>query len=146
MTMALADLSSVLGIFGGSSPTEEDQDKLYKEVLLMTLARASSADSNMQAVEIKSIQGIMQAETAQEISEADIRKASRPDLYESANLRKYLRSVQGQLDSGNKTKILQALADVIKSDTEISVLEVDYFNRVAEALNATAAEAAGLSK
>lgn len=144
--MALADLSSVLGIFGGSSPTEEDQDKLYKEVLLMTLARASSADSNMQPVEIKSIQGIMQTETAQEISEADIRKASRPDLYESANLRKYLRSVQGQLDSGNKTKILQALADVIKSDTEISVLEVDYFNRVAEALNATAAEAAGLSK
>ncbi len=144
--MALADLSSVLSIFGGSSPTEADQEKLYKEVLLMTLARASSADSNMQPVEILSIQGIMRTETGQDISEADIRKASRPDLYESANLRKYLRSVQGQLESGSKSKILQALADVIKSDTEISPLEIDYFNRVAEALSATAAEAAGLSK
>ncbi len=144
--MALADLSSILSIFGGSSPTGEDQDKLYQEVLLMTLARASSSDSNMQPVEIKSIQGIMQTETGQEISEADIRKASRPDLYESANLRKYLRSVQGQLNSGNKATIVQALADVIKSDTEISALEIDYFNRVAEALNVTPAEVAGLSK
>ena len=144
--MALADLSSILSIFGGSSPTEEDQDTLYKEVLLMTLARASSADTNMHPVEIKSIQGIMQTETGQQISEADIRKASRPDLYESANLRKYLRSVQGQLNSGNKATILQALGDVIKSDTEISALEIDYFNRVADALNVTPAEAAGLSK
>ena len=144
--MALADLSSILSIFGGSSPSEEDQDTLYKEVLLMTLARASSADTNMQPVEIESIQGIMQTETGQAISEADIRKASRPDLYESANLRKYLRSVQGQLNSGNKSTIVQALADVIKSDTEISALEIDYFNRVAEALNVTPAELAGLSK
>ena len=112
----------------------------------MTLARASSSDSNMQPVEIKSIQGIMQTETGQEISEADIRKASRPDLYESANLRKYLRSVQGRLNSGNKSTILQALADVIKSDTQISALEIDYFNRVAAALNVTPAELAGLAK
>ena len=142
--MSIADLSSVLKIFGASSHNAEDQENLYKEVLLMTLARASSSDANMQPVEILSIQGIMQRETGQEISEADIRKASRPDLYESANLRKYLRSVQGQLDSDSKTTILKSLADVIKSDTEISVLEIDYFNRVADALNATPAELAGL--
>ena len=142
--MSIADLSSVLRIFSASSQSKEDQEKLYKEVLLMTLARASSSDANMQPVEILSIQGIMQRETGQEITEADIRKASRPDLYESANLRKYLRSVQGQLDSDSKTTILKSLADVIKSDTEISVLEVDYFNRVADALNATPAELAGL--
>jgi len=110
----------------------------------MTLARAASADSNMAAVEILSIQGIMQRETGQELTEADIRKASRPDLYESANLRKYLRSVQGRLSDANKSTILQALADVIRSDTEISGLEIDYFNRVATALSATPAELAGL--
>lgn len=143
--MSIADLSSVLKIFGGSSADVDNQEDLYKEVLLMTLARAASSDSNMQPVEIVSIQGIMQRETGQEITEADIRKASRPDLYESANLRKYLRSVQGQLKGENKSTILQALADVIKSDTEISGLEVDYFNRVAEALRATPAELAGLN-
>jgi len=143
--MSIADLSSVLKIFGESSTSEEDQDNLYKEVLLMTLARASRSDSNMQPVEIVTIQGIMQRETGQELTEADIRKASRPELYESANLRKYLRSVQSQLNSANRTTILQALADVIKSDTEISGLEVDYFNRVADALRVTPAELAGLS-
>lgn len=143
--MSIADLSSVLKIFGASSTSEEDQDKLYKEVLLMTLARASRSDSNMQPVEIVTIQGIMQRETGQELTEADIRKASRPELYESANLRKYLRSVQGQLNSQNRTTILKALADVIKSDTEISGLEVDYFNRVADALRVTPAELAGLN-
>ncbi len=143
--MSIADLSSVLKIFGASSTSEEDQDKLYKEVLLMTLARASRSDSNIHPVEIVTIQGIMQRETGQELTEADIRKASRPELYESANLRKYLRSVQGQLNSQNRTTILRALADVIRSDTEISGLEVDYFNRVADALQVTPAELAGLS-
>ncbi len=142
--MALADLSSVLKIFGESSADPEHQEHLYKEVLLMTLARAASADSNMAPVEIVSIQGIMQRETGQDLTEADIRKAARPDLYESANLRKYLRSVQGRLNGASKSAILQALADVIRSDTEISGLEVDYFNRVAAALNATPAELAGL--
>ena len=142
--MALADLSSILKIFGESSTEVGTQEDLYKEVLLMTLARAASSDSNMAPVEIVSIQGIMQRETGEEITEADIRKASRPDLYESANLRKYLRSVEGRLDSSSKTTILQALAEVIKSDTEISGLEVDYFNRVAAALSVTPAELAGL--
>ncbi len=143
-TMALADLSSILKIFGESSTEAGTQEDLYKEVLLMTLARAASSDSNMAPVEIVSIQDIMQRETGEEITESDIRKASRPDLYESANLRKYLRSVEGRLDSSSKTIILQALAEVIKSDTEISGLEVDYFNRVAGALSVTPAELAGL--
>jgi len=143
--MAISDLSTVLNIFGGSSTGEENQDELFKEVLLMTLARASTSDANMHPVEVVTIQEIMQRETGQEVTEADIRKAARPDLYESANLRKYLRSVQGQLNAGNKTMILQALADVIKSDTEVSGLEIDYFNRVSDALQVTPAELAGLN-
>jgi uncharacterized tellurite resistance protein B-like protein len=144
--MSIADLSSVLKIFGESSASASSQEELYKEVLLMTLARAATSDTNMHPVEIESIQEIMLREIGEEITEADIRKASRADLYESANLRKYLRSVQGRLASGNKATILQSLAEVIKSDTEISGLEVDYFNRVAAALNATPAELAGLSE
>ncbi len=143
--MAIADLNSVLKSFGKSSPSEEKQEELYREVLLMTLAWASRSDANIHSVEIETIQQIMQRETGQELTEADIRKASRPDLYESANLRKYLRSVQGQLNTENKTTILQALADVIKSDTEINVLEIDFFNRVVDALRITPAALLGLT-
>ncbi len=136
----VATLSSVLEIFGESSPSEEKQKELYREVLLMILARASRSDANIHSVEIETIQQIMQRETGQELTEADIRKASRPDLYESVNLRKYLRSVRRQLKAENKTTILQALADVIKSDTRINVLEIDFFNRVADALRITYVE------
>ncbi len=142
--MAIADLSSVLRIFGETSPSEENQKELYSEVLLMTLARASSSDANIHPVEIETIQQIMQRETSQELTEADIRKAARPELYESVNLRRYLRSVQRQLKPEDRITIVQALADVMKSDTQISVLEIDFFNRVADALRITPAELAGL--
>ena len=58
MTVAIADLSRVLKIFGESSPSEEKQKALYREVLLMTLARASSSDANIHPVEIETIQQI----------------------------------------------------------------------------------------
>jgi len=143
--MAIADLNSVLTIFGASSPSEEQQKELYREVLLMTLARASSSDANIHPVEIEAIQRIMQRETGQELTGADIRKASRPELYESVNLRKYLRSVQRQLKAEHRLAIVRALADVIKSDDQISVLEIDFFNRVADALRITPAELVGLA-
>ncbi len=143
--MAFGNFSSGLKIFGGSSASEEIQDELYKDVLLMTLAQASKADANIHPLEIETIQQIMRRETGQDLTEADIRKAARPDLYQSANLRKFLRRAQGQLNAQNKTTILQALVDVIKSDTKINVLEIDFFNRVVDALRMTPAEQFGLT-
>ncbi len=144
--MPFGDLSSVLKKrFGGSSASDEIQDELYKEVLLMSLAWASKADANIHPVEIETIQHIMQRETGQDLTAADIRKASRSDLYDSANLSKYLRSVQGQLNAENKITIRQALVDVIKSDTKINVLEIDFFNQVVYALRMKPAEQLGLT-
>ncbi len=138
--MAIADLSRYLKSFSESSPSEEKQQGLYREVLLMTLARASSSDANIHPVEIETIQQIMQRETGQELTEANIRKAGRPELYSSVYLRKYLRSVQRQLKPEDRSKIVQAVADVIKSDTQINVLEIDFFYQVANALRITLAE------
>jgi len=143
--MAFGEIGSVLKSLVGSSANEETQDDIYEEVLLMTLAQASKADANIHPLEIKTIQQIMRRETGQDLTEADIRKATRTDMNESANLRKYLRRVQGQLNVRNKTAILQALVDVIKSDTEINVLEIDFFNRVVDALRMTPAEQFGLT-
>jgi len=143
--MAIADLSRYLKSFSESSPSEEKQQGLYREVLLMTLARASSSDANIHPVEIETIQKIMQRETGQELTEADIRKAARSELHSSVYLRKYLRSVRRQLKAEDKSKIVQAVADVIKSDAQINVLEIDFFYQVANALRITLVEPLGLT-
>ncbi len=143
--MAFGNLSSISKIFGWSSVSEKIQDELYKEVLMMALAQASKADANIHPLEIETIQQIMRRETGQDLTEADIRKASLSDRHESANLRKYLRRVQGQLNAENKTTILRSVVDVIKSDTKINVLEIDFFNRVVDALRMTPAEQFGLT-
>ena len=111
----------------------------------MTLAQASRADANIHPLEIETIQQIMRRETGQVLTEADIRKAVQSDLYESAKLSTFLRRVRSQLNAKKKTTILQALVDVIKSDTKINVLEIDFFNRVVDALRMTPAEQFGLS-
>ncbi len=111
----------------------------------MTLARAPKADANIHPVEIETIQQIMQRETGQELTEADIRKAARPHLNESPELREYLRSVRRQLKLEDRIKIVQSLADVIKSDTQINVLEIDFFNRAVDALRITLADQVGLT-
>lgn len=143
--MAIADLSNVLRIFRGSDLDPNTQKELYKEVLLMVLARASSSDANIHEVEIETIQNIVSQETGEALKTQDVRKAARTELYESVPLSKYLSSASRDLDDADRVRVIQLLADVIKSDTEVSVLEIDFFNMVASALRVTPAEVAGLS-
>ncbi len=142
--MAIADLKNVLKIFGGSDVSEEAKQELYKEVLMMTLARAADADINIQTVEVDKIREIIADHTGDECSRGDIRVAAREELYAHATLIKYLTSVRGKLDSQHRAGIIDALHEVFKSDQAVSVLEVDFFNSVVEALQATPAEVAGL--
>jgi uncharacterized tellurite resistance protein B-like protein len=142
--MAIADLKNVLRIFGGMKLTEGEQDALRTEVLLMTLARAADADINIQNVEVDRIRQIMKQHTGEEFSAKDIRMAARAELYAEADLRKYLSSVAGKMRDKDRAEVLHALAEVFRSDSEVSVLEIDFFNRVVEALQATPAEIAGL--
>ncbi|MDH3350742.1 MAG: TerB family tellurite resistance protein [Gammaproteobacteria bacterium] len=142
--MAIADLKSVLKIFGGADVSEEEQSELYKEVLLMTLARAADADINIQTVEVDRISEILKQHTGEDFSAADIRVAARPELYAEASLRKYLASVRDKMADKDRVATIHALADVFRSDKSVSVLEVDFFNRVAKALKITPAELAGL--
>lgn len=143
--MAIADLKNVLNIFGGSDVSEDQQDELFKEVLLMTLARAADADINIQSAEVERIQAILKQHTGEDFSEADIRVAARAELYAESTLRKYLASVTKKMRPGDRAHTIQALADVFRSDSNVSVLEVDFFDRVAEALQVTPSQVAGLS-
>jgi uncharacterized tellurite resistance protein B-like protein len=142
--MAIADLKNVLKIFGGSELSEGDHEALRKEVMLMTLARAADADINIQTVEVDRIREILKDCTGEEFSSADIRVAARSELYAEANLRKYLGSVRKKLRDQDRADIVKALADVFRSDSDVSVLEIDFFNRTVEALQATPAQIAGL--
>ena len=142
--MAIADLKNVLKIFGGSDISGDAQEELYKESVLMTLARAADADINIQSVEVERIQAILKKRTGEDFSSADIRVAARAERYAEANLKKYLSSVQKKLSGQQRAGIIQALADVMRSDDSVSVLEVDFFNGVANALKVTPAQIAGL--
>lgn len=142
--MAIADLKNVLNIFGGSDVSDDAQNELFEEVLLMTLARAADADINIQHAEIERIQEILKDHTGKEFSSADIRVAARSELYAEANLRKYLGKVASRMKPAHRAETVQALADVFRSDEDVSVLEIDFFNRTVEALGASPAEIAGL--
>ncbi len=142
--MAIADLKNVLNIFGEAEASVEQQNELFKEVLLMTLARAADADINIQSVEVERIQEILKAHTGVEFSSADIRVAARAELYAESTLRKYLGSVRTKLSDAHRAETIQALADVFRSDSNVSVLEIDFFDRVAVALQVSPSQIAGL--
>lgn len=141
--MAIADLKNVLNIFS-SDQSECASEELKKEVMLMTLARAADADINIQHAEVDRIREILKAHTGEDFSSADIRVAARSDLYAEASLRKYLSSVRKKLRAADRADVVDALADVFRSDDIVSPLEIDFFNRTVEALGATPAEIAGL--
>jgi len=142
--MAIADLKNVLNIFGGADVSDDQQSELFKEVLLMTLARAADADINIQTVEVERIRKILKQHTGEDFSSADIRVAARSELYAESTLRKYLGSVRKKMSDAHRAQTVQALADVFRSDSSVSVLEVDFFDRVATALQVTPSQIAGL--
>ena len=142
--MAIIDLGNVLRIFGGGAPSPDEHDQLVKEVLLMTLARATSSDSNTNPVEVETVRRVLKEVTGDDVSESDVRVAAASEIFESAPLEKYLGSVSRTLTASDRATIARSLATVIRSDTEVTETEVEYFNRMVAALGATAAELAGL--
>lgn len=142
--MAIADLKNVLKIFGGSDLDADKENELFKEVLLMTLARAADADINIQTVEVDRIREILKAHTGEDFTSADIRVAARAELYAEATLVKYLGSVYKKMSDAHRAETVQALADVFRSDSSVSVLEVDFFDNVVAALHVKPSQIAGL--
>jgi len=125
--------------------TESEPNKLFEEVLVLTLARASHADSNVSGIEVKKVRSIIARETGSDVSEADIRVAAGSELFESAPLSAYLRAATRSLKSSQRAKVLQGLLEAIGVDDHVTPGEVDFFNMVADSLRASPAEIAGLA-
>ncbi len=143
--MSIASLAGVLKIFGGSDPSPEEQAQLAKEVMLMTLARATAADTNIKAIEVDKVREVLLARTGEDFPDADIRVAANSALFESAPLDKYLASSAKKLSAKDRMNIAQALAEVFNADGRVSDLEVNFFNSVAGSLALTPAQLAGIN-
>lgn len=146
--MSISKLSHIMEMFrfGDRELSADDKKELVEEVLLMTLARATSADCNIDSVEVASVQGIIKDATGTDISEQDIRIAAISDLFKEASLKRYLSKIRSKIDVADRQLVVSSLGKLIKVDGKVSPFEVDFFNEVVEALGLTPAEMAGLSE
>ena len=143
--MGIASLGGVLKIFGGSEPSAEEQAQLAKEVMLMTLARATAADTNIKAIEVDKVREVLKSKTGEDFPDADIRVAANSKIYEKAPLTKYVATSAKKLGPTDRLNIAHALADVVNADGRVSDREITFFNEVVEALDLTPAQLMGLN-
>jgi uncharacterized tellurite resistance protein B-like protein len=142
--MSISNFSNILKIFGGAEPTEEEKQELFKEVTVMTLARATASDTNIKPVEIETVRLIIEKVIGEEVGEAEVRVQANSKLFESEPLEKYLAKAARVLDVKDRITIAEALAEVIVSDARVTSKETRFFNMVADAFQLTPAELAGL--
>ena len=142
--MSISSLAGVMKIFGGSDPTPEEQAQLAKEVMLMTLARATSADTNIKAIEVEKVQEVLKAHTGDDFPASEIRVAAHSNIYEKAPLDRYVAGAAKKLGPADRVDIARALEEVINADGRVSDREIDFFNVVVGALALTPAQLMGL--
>ncbi|MBT8136192.1 MAG: TerB family tellurite resistance protein [Gammaproteobacteria bacterium] len=143
--MGLADFSNLVEAFSGSKPNSEQLRQLRNEVALVTLARATSADTNIHPCEIETVQRMLKKITNEDIDAGEIRLAAKSGLFEKAPLSRYLNRAARQLEDSDRLDIARALAEVIRSDVRISPFETAFFDMVADALRLTPSQLVGLA-
>ncbi|MFK7733359.1 MAG: TerB family tellurite resistance protein [Pseudomonadales bacterium] len=141
--MSIGSLAKIKQFFGTLEDSKEKED-LYKEMLVMTLARATRADLVTDDREVSKVQDILCATLGADVSAKDIRVAASSELYETAPIEKYLATVGPKIDADQRQAIIRALIDVFKADGRVSDSECDFFDMVASSLKLTPAELAGL--
>ena len=132
----MSTFSFLSGIFGGEqSLSDEEQTKLFEEMLFLTLSRASRSDLDISEVEIARIQQILKEAAGIEATEQEIRTAGMSELYEVAPLEKYAAKAAKGLNVKQRHTIVQALFDVISIDEKVSLTEANFFDSIAGAMN-----------
>ena len=63
-------------------PAEDEKNELFKEVALMILARATSADTNMQHVEVEFVQETLKRVTGESFTIPEIKIAAHSEIFE----------------------------------------------------------------
>ena len=141
--MALIHFSTIKALISNRGATK-NQEVLFQEMLLLVLARATSADANVESIEVSHVQQALKESTGNDFSEADILTAASSELFESKSLERTLENAARKLSKEHRITILDCLANLIRADELIRDPELDFFDQVAIALKATPAEIAGL--
>ena len=88
--MSIVKLSGIKKLFSGSALSRTEQKQLTKEVLLMTLSRATAADTNIKSIEVSKVREVLFDRTGEKFTAANIRVAANSRLYERAPFERYL--------------------------------------------------------
>ncbi len=142
--MALIDFSTIKELISDSTGGK-NKEVLFKEVLLLVLARATRADANVESIEVIHVQNALKEITGDEFSEADILTAASSEIFETQSLERTLANATKKLSEKDRITILECLASLIRADTFVRDPELEFFNHVATALRASPSEVAGLS-
>tara|TARA_B100001996_G_scaffold380344_1_gene367617 strand:+ start:713 stop:1147 length:435 start_codon:yes stop_codon:yes gene_type:complete len=141
--MALIDFNSIKELISDMS-AGKDIDVLFKEVLLLVLARATRVDSNVESIEVTTVRNTLKEFTGEEFSEGDILTAASSEIYETQSLERTLSNAARKLGQEKRALILNCLSDLIRADSSIRYQELEFFDDVARALKASPSEIAGL--
>ena len=114
--------------------------------MLLVLARATAADTNIKDIEIEKVREVLTAHLNTEFDASEVRVAANSELYERAPLKKILSTSAARMRDDDKVETIQALAEVISVDGRVSALEIAFFNEVAIAMSLTPAEIMGLQQ
>ena len=85
--MALVDFSGIKELIQVRSG--KGKDELFKEVLLLILARVIRVDSNIESIEVENVQKAIKELTGDEMSKGDILTAASSEIFESNLLREH---------------------------------------------------------
>ena len=142
--MSLSRLSHILNYFSGNEPTADDLRDIVNETVLLVLGRATAADTNIKHLEVDAVREIVKKNTGEEVSAKDVRMAAHAGIFDVEPLERYLAQVTKKIDIHDRVMIAKALAEVILVDERVTGREVRFFNMVADAMDLTAANIAGL--
>ena len=142
--MATLGLDTIFKIFNGAEPSASELAQLRNDVMFMALARATSADTNIQSIEVERVIEVLKTHTGNDYSAADIRVAAQSAIFEKVSLQRYLSASAKKIAWQDRVATVNALIDVIQSDGRTSYMEINYFNDVVTALQLTPAQLVGL--
>ena len=112
-------------------------DEANAVLLLTTLARGASADTNVSGLELKKVQEIMKKETGLDVVSSDVYIASKSQLYEKVPLEKSVYRWSKLMPPGRRHSLAVEIAEVCKADGEFNEMETAYFNAMAKSLRRT---------
>ena len=140
--MALVEFSKIKQLFGETS--ESTEADLFRELFVLVLSRATDADDYSHPAEIQTVQAVIKDALGEDLTEGEVRTAASSKIYESTPLHRCLAGGAAKLGLEQRRAILDGLVRVMKADERISTREAAFFNMVAESLDLTPADAAGL--